>query len=325
VNYHPLGKTGIAVSEIALGCSGFWGNRMFSERAALRVVHTAFDRGINLFDTGHNYSNYNAEPRLGKAIAEILAREDRAKLVVSTKAGTIRSKMIARLSKARHTDFSPDYIERVCHRSIENLNCGYLDIFQLHGIPAQQITEELLNRLVLMKRRGMFRLLGINTHREADMLHVATLGGVFDVALIDINVLQLDRLSIVRKLYSAGVAVLAGTVLAQGHLVDTKVRRVRRPADAWYLARALLRPEGRRLSRAAPEMRRVLGLVSGMSPAQAAIAYVLSIPEISSCVVGTTDTRNLVEIIGASDKHLTAQDQARIWAAYQAMTEPLSA
>jgi aryl-alcohol dehydrogenase-like predicted oxidoreductase len=325
VNYRQLGKTGVAVSEIALGCSGFWGNRMFSEREALKVVHAAFDNGINLFDTGHNYSNYNAEPRLGKAVAEILARHDRAKLVISTKAGTIRPKLVAHLLKTRHTDFSPDYIEKACYDAIRNLNCGYLDIFQLHGIPAQAITDELLSRLVLMKQRGMFRLLGVNTHREADMLHVGSLGEVFDVVLIDLNVLQLDRLPMVRRLHAAGIAVMAGTVLGQGHLAQAKARRLRRPADVWYLTRTLLRPESRRFAKSASGMRNVLGTVPGLTRAQAAMAYVLSIPEICSCVFGTTDVGNLVEVIAASDKHLSAQDKANIQAAYEARLEHLSA
>lgn len=325
MKYRQLGKTGIAVSEIALGCSGFWGNRMFSEREALRVVHTAFDNGINLFDTGHNYCNYNAEPRLGKAVAEILARHDRSRLVISTKAGTIRPKLVAHLLKTRHTDFSPDYIEKACHNAIRNLNCGYLDIFQLHGIPAQAITDELLSRLARMRQAGLFRLLGVNTHREADILHVASLGDVFDVALIDLNVLQLERRPLVRRLHAAGIGVMAGTVLGQGHLVHTRMRRLRRPADVWYLTRTLLRPESRRFARSAAGMRSVLGLVPGLTRAQAAMAYILSIPEISSCIFGTTDVGNLLEIVNASNKHLTDQDKAKIWAAYEARLQHLSA
>lgn len=318
MNYKKLGRTDVSVSEVALGCSGYWGNRLFSEREALRIVHTAFDNGINLFDTGHNYSGYNAEPRLGKAIAEILNREDRSKLVISTKAGTLRPMLLARATRTKHTDFSPDYIEAACHRSIKNLNCGYLDIFQLHGTPAHLITDELLDRLMLMRQRGMFRMLGINTHREADMLHIAGLADVFDIALIDLNVLQLDRLATVRKLHAAGVAVLAGTVLAQGHLIDGKIGRLRRPADLWYFSRTLLRKESRQFVNAASEMRKALGAVPGLSQAQAAMAYILSIPEVSSCVFGTTDASNLLEIISASGKRLSAQDESHIWTAYQA-------
>ena len=51
-----LGRTGLQVSPIGLGCSGFWGHRRFAEGAAAAVVEHALAQGVNLLDTGHNYS-----------------------------------------------------------------------------------------------------------------------------------------------------------------------------------------------------------------------------------------------------------------------------
>ena len=73
MKYRQLGNTELRVSEISVGCSGFWGNRYFSEKKATAVIYAAFERGINFFDTGHNYSTYNAEPRLGRIIKEIIS------------------------------------------------------------------------------------------------------------------------------------------------------------------------------------------------------------------------------------------------------------
>ena len=75
MKYRQLGNTELRVSEISLGCSGFWGNRYFSEKKATAVIYAAFERGINFFDTGHNYSSFNAEPRLGRIIKEILKKK----------------------------------------------------------------------------------------------------------------------------------------------------------------------------------------------------------------------------------------------------------
>jgi len=87
--YRQLGRTGLQVSAIALGCSGFWGSRQFSESQAAAIVIEAFERGVNLFDTGNNYSNFNAEPRLGRILRQILSRHPRSRLVISSKAGTV--------------------------------------------------------------------------------------------------------------------------------------------------------------------------------------------------------------------------------------------
>ena len=293
------------VSEIAVGCSGYWGNHRFPEDKAASIIHEAFERGVNFFDTGHNYCNYNAEPRLGRAIKEILSGNDRDGLVISTKAGTIvPSASIFRPRMGSHKDFSPDYIEKTCAKSIRNLNCDHLDIFQLHGIAEPQVTEPLIDRLMSMKAKGMFRCLGVNTHSLSVMQFVSRHPDIFDVVLIDYNVIQLDREPVIDELYRAGIGVVAGTVLAQGHLVKGKIGTLRSRADIWYLARAMLKPAGRRLSRKAAAMRETLLLSNEMTGAQAAFAYVLGNPAISSCVFGTTRLTNLIEIIDVAGKEL---------------------
>jgi len=321
MKYRELGRTGLLVSEIGLGCSGFWGDKLFPEAKAIAVVREAFDRGVTLFDTGHNYSNYNAEPRLGQAIKHM----DRLRLIISTKAGTLRRSLFRMPGFKRHnTDYSPDYIESACGKSIKNLGCDYIDIFQLHGISAAELTDELLTRLELMRRRGMYRQLGINTHLTAELQFVADHPALFDVILLDFNVCQLDRLPIVEKLHAGGTGVLAGAVLAQGHLIRGKIGRLRRPADAWYLARALIRAEGRRMARCASGLRQTLASLPEFTPAQAAIAFILQNSSVASCVVGTTSIANLRAMLSATDKRLLSEEQEVIWRAFYAQPSALS-
>ncbi|WP_315751229.1 MULTISPECIES: aldo/keto reductase [unclassified Bradyrhizobium] len=320
MKYRQLGTA--TVSEIGLGCSAFWGSRFFSERTAVSIVHQAYEHGINLFDTGHNYSNYNAEPRLGRALASLIKSEGRDRLVISTKAGTLRRKPLIR--DVPRTNYSPDYIEGACSKAIKNLGCDYIDVFQLHGAPRSAITDELLTRLDRMRQRGMFRMLGINTHSKEVMHYITSLGRTFDVALIDVNVMQLDRLPTIHSMRAAGISILAGTVLAQGHLVAGKIGRIRRPSDIWYLARALMRPQSRLLAGAASKMRKVLSGIPDVTPAQAAIASILSFPEISSCIIGTTDLRNLREISETPHRAISKDALSRIIATFDQGTFPIS-
>jgi aryl-alcohol dehydrogenase-like predicted oxidoreductase len=305
MKYRILGKTDLMVSEISVGCSGYWGNKNFSEKKATAVIREAFERGINFFDTGHNYSNFNAEPRLGRIVKDILSVNDRSKIIVSTKGGTtIGSATIFQAGKSNGHDYSPNAIENSCLNSIRNLNCDYLDIFQLHGLPDLSKLQPLLERLNSMRRNGMFRYLGVNTHSETDMLYISKNPDLFDMVLIDYNILQLDRDDVIDKLNQAGVGIVAGTVLAQGHLVKGRTSSLITGAYFWYLARALLKPTSRRLARYSSGMREALSSMKEMSAAQAAFAYILENPEISSCVFGTTSTENLSEIIDALDKRL---------------------
>ncbi|WP_167505951.1 aldo/keto reductase [Desulfosediminicola flagellatus] len=317
MKYRKLGKTDLIVSEIGVGCSGYWGNRMFPEERAESVISMALEHGVNFFDTGHNYCSFNAEPRLGRILKKILPSQDRSKIVVSSKAGTVipSAPLFSRNTRSSK-DFSPDYIEKTCAKSIANLNCDYLDIFQLHGVEAAQVTEPLVERLLSMKQRGMFRYLGVNTHSQEDMVYVSTNADVFDMVLIDYNVLQLDRESIISDLNQAGIGVVVGTVLAQGHLVKKKIGSLRTMADLWYLGRAVTKPASRRYFQKSRKMKAALMSSERMSNAQAAFAYILENRSISSCVFGTTNVQNLLEIMEVTNLKLEEGCKAAIRTAF---------
>ena len=326
MKYRLLGPTGLKISEISLGCSGYWGNRRFDEEVAVSVVRKAFDKGINFFDTGHNYSNFNAEPRLGLAISEILSAHGRESLVISSKGGSLLgSTSILPTPGIQLQDFRPESIEESCKRSIQNLRCDYLDIFQLHGIQSWQFTPELIDRLHSMKGRGLFRWLGVNTHDSTLMKHIASSPGLCDMVLIDYNVLQLDREPLIDALAQAGVAVVAGTILAQGHIIKSKIGSVRSGSFFWYLARSLFKPSSRRLARVSRPMRHILRSVPGMTASQAAFAYVLSNSSVSSCVFGTTQIANLIEVIASVDKCLDEKTRLEIRQTYDTLSCVVSA
>ena len=309
MKYRKLGKTDLSVSEISLGCSGYWGHQRFDQTKAIAIVRTAYDHGINFFDTGHNYSNFNAEPRLGIAIREILAQYDRSSLVISSKGGSLLGSAAILTRQKPAQDFSPDAIEESCRSSIANLGCEYLDVFQLHGIIDAAMTPSLLERLSQMRESGLFRYLGINTHDSKTMRFLASKPGLCDMVLIDYNVLQLDREPLIQQLTQAKIGIVAGTILAQGHLVSTKIGSVRSGSFFWYLARTLLKPSARKLARSSAAMRTVLHSIPGMTASQAAFAYILSNAQVNSCVFGTTSLSNLKDILGAI--HLDLDEEAK--------------
>ncbi len=305
MRYRQLGSTELSVSEISLGCSGYWGNRKFDQERAVAIVREAYDRGINFFDTGHNYSGFNAEPRLGLAIRQILARHDRSSLVISSKGGSLHgSAAILSSTQKPAQDFSPDAIEQSCRRSIANLGCDYLDVFQLHGVKEASITPSLRERLNQIRDRGLFRYLGINTHDSDTMRFIASMPGLCDMVLIDYNVLQLDREPLIQQLARANVGVVAGTILAQGHIVSSKVGSVRFGSFFWYLARAWLKPLARRLARSSAAMRAGLRSIPGMTASYASFAFILANSLVSSCVSRTTNIANLHDVLGAVDLNL---------------------
>lgn len=304
MRYRPLGATGLTVSEIGFGCASWWGKRQFAEREALGLAHRAMDLGITLFDTGSSYAEGRAEPRLGRA----LRGRDTHGLVIASKAGTFHA---GRGRVVR--DFSPAAIVASAERTVRNLGLDALPLLQLHGPSASELTDDLCDALQKLKSRGLVRATGVNSF-DPDVVRMAVRLPQFDVVMVDFNVLKPERASLITEAAAAGKAVLAGMPLAMGHTAPW-LSRLRGPRDLWYLARGMVRHRsdmrlGRRF--------RFLHTHPAVTGAQAALAYVLAHPGVSSAVVGATRLKHLKQNVEASGMALPPGLLERIRAAQTA-------
>jgi len=229
VNKRQIGLTGISVSEIGLGCASYWGKERFNEAEAIRIVSVAIDKGVNLFDTGHSYSEGNAEVRLGKALKD---RQDKSDLVISSKAGT----RIGNKGKL-YKDFSPNWIRESCELSLKRLGLETLPLLHLHGPAVSDINDELIDELLKLKSEGLVRAIGVNSF-EDDVLEKVLGLDVFDFVMPDYNILCKEREPLIEKLNAKGISVIAGAALADS-LYSNRVFKVKGIKDLWYLARAL--------------------------------------------------------------------------------------
>ncbi|HEX2560408.1 aldo/keto reductase [Phenylobacterium sp.] len=299
--YRPLGRTGLTVSEIGLGCASWWGMKAFPEAEACALVHAAIDRGVTFFDTGGSYSHGEAEPRLGRA----LAGRATDRLVIATKAGTYHAGggRIAR-------DFSPAAVAVSLERSLRNLGVEAVGLLQLHGPAVGELTDELLATLQGFKDRGLSRAVGLNSFDPRVIEHALTLP-VFDVVMVDYNVLRPEREPLIARAAAAGKGVLAGMALAMGH-TGRQVLKLHSPRDVWYALRAL---KNHRADVARGARFGFLHRLEGMTGPQAALAYVLANPNVACAVVGTTRMAHLLENLGASGRTLNPELLGRIRAA----------
>jgi 1-deoxyxylulose-5-phosphate synthase len=301
MRYRPLGKTGLTVSEIGLGCASWWGKPAFPESEAVGLVRAAVEGGVTFFDTGASYSAGEAEPRLGRALKGL----DAARLVVATKAGTYHAGG-GRIGR----DFSPAAVTASAERSLRNLGLEVLPLLQLHGPAAHELTDELLAALEALKARGLVRALGVNSFDPAVIEQAIGLP-TFDAVMVDYNVLRPEREPLIARAAAAGKGVLAGMALAMGH-TGRKVLSLKGSQDLWYAARGLVRhrrevAEGARFS--------FLHRLAGITGPQAALAYVLANPDVACAVIGTTRRAHLEENLAASGLALPAEAMARIRAA----------
>lgn len=297
MRYRPLGTTGLIVSEIGLGCASWWGQKAFDERQAVNLVHAALDHGVTFFDTGAAYSGGEAEPRLGRA----LKGRNLDRVVVATKAGTRHD------GRRVIRDFSLEGIEASVERSLRNLGLETLPLLQLHGPAVAELDDRMLAMLDGLKRRGLVQALGVNSFDPSMIDHVVGLS-VFDVVMVDYNVLRPERAPLIARAAGQGKGVLAGMALAMGH-ANRQVLRLRAPRDVWYALRAL---KNHRADITRGASFSFLSQIPGMTGSQAALAYVLADPNVSCAVVGTTRMAHLIDNLDASGMTLSRDILDRI-------------
>lgn len=137
MKYIELGNSNLKVSRLCLGCMSFGDSELGQYQWTLdyetseKIIHKAYDYGINFFDTSNNYSDGSSERYLGKAIKAF----DRDKIVVASKVYFNQGKL------------SKEAIHREVGKSLENLDTPYLDLLILHRFDYDTPVEETLEAL----------------------------------------------------------------------------------------------------------------------------------------------------------------------------------
>ena len=123
-----LGNQGLKVSELGLGCMGLsygYGSDI-SKKSAIEVIRTAYDLGINFFDTAPNYGNGTSELRLGKGLKAF----DRDTIVINTKFGH---------TDTGGTNYESGYIRESLEGSLKRLQIDYVDSLIIHNPPFEYL------------------------------------------------------------------------------------------------------------------------------------------------------------------------------------------
>lgn len=168
MKYRTLGKTNLKVSEIGFGGWAIGGNSygQTDDAESLRAIQLALESGVNFFDTADIYGNGHSETLIGQALE---GRRDQA--VIASKVGWDFYH-----GGTRH-NFTPDYIEFACHKTLERLRTDYLDLYQLHNPNLETLSrEELYRPLEKLKQEGKIRFYGISIHVPREGLAAIQLG-----------------------------------------------------------------------------------------------------------------------------------------------------
>lgn len=161
-----LGKSGIEVSPMGLGCwaigGQFWldgkadGWGKVDDKESIRAIQKAYDLGVTFFDTADVYGAGHSERILGKALKKI-----RDKVTIATKFGY---KFNEKTKVAEGFGKSPEYIKNACKKSLQRLNTDYIDLYLLHiwSLPEKE-SEVIFNTLEELKKEGLIKSYGWST------------------------------------------------------------------------------------------------------------------------------------------------------------------
>lgn len=294
MRYRPLGRSGIDVSELALGANNFGGR--LDLRQSIAVIHAALDAGINLIDTADVYNAGRSEEFVGRAL-----RGRRDGVVVSTKCG-MPSEEGAHAGglTARHLRWSVE-------QSLRRLDIAHLDLLQLHIADESTPIGDTLATLQDLMSAGTVRAVGCSNFwawEVAEAVVLADAAGLPRLASASVEWSLLHReperelLPAARRL---GVGLLPYRPLAQGFLTG-KYRRGEAPPTG---SRLRLVPAQAELRLSADNFE-LLQRVETIAEAHAsdttamALGYLLDHAEVAAVVVGASEPAQVGQLLAAA-------------------------
>ena len=303
MNYRTLGKTGLDVSEVAVGCwqmggvDGVNGWTGTNDKESVATIHRAQEIGINLLDTAEGYGKGHSEEVLGMALP---GRRD--KFIVATK--------VWLTSDDADPSNSRNRILEACEGSLKRLRTDRIDVYQLHAIPEESTMPVVMDTLAELKKQGKIRWFGISTDDANAVQKLLALG---DLATVQARFNIRDR---------SGEAALK---LSQKENLGTFIRG---PLDSgalsgkYFNTRPDLDNKDRRLDRFTSEkavrtfatLSELLFLTEGTdrTMVQAALRFVLDTEGVTAVIPGAKSRAQLESNAGAMGvAPLTEEERAR--------------
>ncbi|HMO95564.1 MAG TPA: aldo/keto reductase [Tepidiformaceae bacterium] len=307
MEYRHLGRSGLQVSVVGLGCNNF-GMRCDFDQSE-KVVNHALDAGITLFDTADVYGGQGkSEEFLGKIL-----KGKRDQVIIATKFGMKMGEGPHKMGGSRK------YIMSAVEDSLRRLQTDYIDLYQMHRPDAETPIEETLRALDDLVTSGKVRYIGssnFNGWQTAEAHYIAQQRGYTPFISAQNEYNLLDRrieAELVPACNKYGLQILPFFPLASGFLTG----KYRQGQDL---------PAGTRLANAGPMAARVLtdknyemlnkleefAEARGKTMVDLAIGWLASLSHVGSVIAGATRPEQIDQNVAAGGWRLTAEELAEV-------------
>jgi len=302
-----LGKSGLEVSALGLGCMGmsFSHGDTHDENEMIDLMHKAVDLGVTFFDTAEVYGPFTNERLVGKALSSI-----RDKVVIATKFGfncVPDGKPGTQTLNSR-----PEHIKEVADASLQRLNIDSIDLFYQHRVDPDVPMEDVAGAVKDLIAAGKVKHFGLS---EAGAQSIRRAHAVQPVAALQ-NEYSLwwrkPEQEIIPLLEELGIGMVPYSPLGKGFLTGKMDEGTKLGEKDFRSQLPRFQPDAMKANRAFVDLLNDIAAKKKATPAQVALAWILAQKPWMVPIPGTTKLSRLEENLGALSVEFTADDLREI-------------
>lgn len=304
MDHRSLGRSGLSVSAIGLGCMGmseFYGPS--DDEQSLATLAAALDLGINFFDTADMYGVGHNERLLGRFL-----KGRRDQVILATKFGNVRGPNGERLGVSG----TPDYVRSACDASLERLGIDTIDLYYQHRVDPKTPIEETVGAMKGLVEAGKVRFLGLS---ECSVATLRKAHAVHPISAVQIEYSlwsrdpEEDMLAACREL---GVAFVAYSPLGRSFLTGAVTSPDTLAADDFRRANPRFSGDALKVNLTLVEALKDFAAAKGATSAQIALAWILNKQDNVIPIPGTRRQKYLEENVAATRIRLSPEEVATL-------------
>lgn len=303
-----LGKNGLEVSELGLGCMGltFGYGPATHETDAIALIQKAYDLGITFFDTAEAYSQGGNETLLGKALKPF-----RDKIVISTKFGFKDG------NSSKGVDSHPDRIRTVVENSLKHLQTDVIDLLYQHRVDPNVPMEDVAGTVKDLIQEGKVKHFGLS---EAGIESIKKAHAVLPVTALQSEYSMFWREpenEILPLLEELGIGFVPFSPLGKGFLTGAINETTKFDSNDFRNIVPRFSEENRKANQELVNLLKTIAAGKSATPAQIALTWLLAQKPYIAPIPGTTKIHRLEENIGAIHISLSEEELKRIKSALE--------